>query len=190
MPLSRSAGAIIVAHQIGRCRASRECLHDLLRQPLRGRVPGYREPKQLSSTVTQHEKRKQALERQGWNHAEIDRRNGFGMVAQECSPTPRWRPSAPDHVFGDRRLGDLKPKLEQSTMDAWGSPQWVLLAHPLDEFAQLTANSGPAWPTARFPAPSDKENPATRRTADGVPALATRSAFPWFESYQAASASL
>src|SRR5436190_14008062 len=33
------------------------------------------------------------------------------------------------------------------------APQWVLLAHPLDEFAQLTANSGPSWPTARFPAP-------------------------------------
>jgi hypothetical protein len=38
-------------------------------------------------------------------------------------------------------------------MDAWCAPQWVLLAHPLDEFAQLTANSGPPWPTARFPAP-------------------------------------
>jgi len=38
-------------------------------------------------------------------------------------------------------------------MDARGAPQWVLLAHPLDEFAQLTANSGPAWSTARFPAP-------------------------------------
>jgi len=34
-----------------------------------------------------------------------------------------------------------------------GRPQWVLLAHPLDEFAQLTANFGPPWPTARFPAP-------------------------------------
>jgi hypothetical protein len=41
-------GAIIVAHQIGRCRAPRECLHDLLRQPLRGRVPGHREPEQLA----------------------------------------------------------------------------------------------------------------------------------------------
>jgi hypothetical protein len=61
--------------------------------------------------------------------------------------------SSPDHVFGDRRLGDLKPKLEQFTMDAWGAPQWVLLALPLDDFAQLTANSGPPWPTARFPAP-------------------------------------
>src|SRR5438034_1207422 len=65
----------------------------------------------------------------------------------------RWRPSAPNHVLGDRRLGDLEPELEQFTVDAWGAPQWVLLAHPLDEFAQLTANSGPSWLTARFPAP-------------------------------------
>ena len=59
-----SIGAIIVAHQIGRCRPPRECLQDLLRQPLRGRVPGHREPEQLSSTMPQHQKRKQALERQ------------------------------------------------------------------------------------------------------------------------------
>ena len=94
------------------------------------RVPRHREPEQLSSTVAHHEKRKQALECQRWNHAEIDRRDGVRMVAQECPPSLRWRPSSPDHVFGDRRLGDLKPKLEQFTMDAWGAPQWVLLAHP------------------------------------------------------------
>src|SRR5262249_26107892 len=103
--------------------------------PLRGRVPGYSEPEQLSSTVPQHEKRKQALERQGWNQVEFDRRDGGRMVAQECPPR------------------DLKPELEQFTMDARGTPQWVLRAHPLDEFAQLTANSGPSRPPARFPAP-------------------------------------
>jgi hypothetical protein len=99
------------------------------------------------------EKRKQALERQGWNHAKIDRGDGFRVVAQECPPCLRWRASAPDHVLGDRRFRDLEPKFEQFTMDARRAPQWVLLAHPLDEFAQLTANSGPSWPTPRFPAP-------------------------------------
>jgi hypothetical protein len=98
--------------------------------------------------MAQHEKRKQAVERQGWNHAEIDRSDGGCMVAQECPPSLRRRPSAPDHVFGDRRLGDLEPQFEQFTMDAWGAPQWVLLADSLDEFAQLTANSRPSWPTA------------------------------------------
>jgi hypothetical protein len=39
-----SVGAIIVAHQIGRRRVPRECLHDLLRQPLRRRVPGHCKP--------------------------------------------------------------------------------------------------------------------------------------------------
>src|SRR5262249_36856588 len=162
-----SIGAIIVAHQIGRCHPPRKCLHELLRQPLRGRVPGHREPEQLSSIVPQHEKRKQALERQGWNHAEIDRRDGGRMVALECPPSLRWRPLTPDHVFGDRRLGDLKPKLEQFTMDARGAPQWVLLAHLLDEFAQLTANSGPSCPTARFPAPIGPK-PCAMPTQDRV----------------------
>src|SRR5262249_11686214 len=68
-------------------------------------------------------------------------------------PRLRRRPSAPDHVFGDRRLGELEPELEQFTMDPRGAPQWVLLAHLLDEFAQLTAHSGPSCPTARLPAP-------------------------------------
>ena len=158
-PLPASAGedlpvgTVIVTDQVARRRAPRECLHDLLRQPRRCRLPGHREPEQLSSTVAQHEKRKQALERQGWNHAEINRRDAVRMVAQECSPSLRWRPSAPDHVFGDRRLGDLEPELEQFAMDARGAPQWVLLAYPLDEFAQLTANPGPPWLAARFPAP-------------------------------------
>src|SRR5439155_4840154 len=41
---------------------------------------------------------------------------GSGKRKQECPPSLRWRPSAPDHVLGDRRLGDLEPKLEQFTM--------------------------------------------------------------------------
>src|SRR2546430_3094069 len=98
-------------------------------------MPRHREPEQLSSTVAHDEKRKQALECQGWNHAEVDRRDGVRMVAQECPPSLRWRPSAPDHVFGDRGLGDLEPKLQQFTMDAWGAPQRVLLVHPLNELA-------------------------------------------------------
>ena len=79
-------GAIIVAHQVGRRRAPWERLHDLLRQPLGGRVPRHREPEQLSSTVAHHEKRKQTLECQRRNHAEIDRSDSFRMVAQECPP--------------------------------------------------------------------------------------------------------
>jgi len=38
-------------------------------------------------------------------------------------------------------------------VDARGTPQRVLLAHPTNEFARLTADRGPPWPGAGFPAP-------------------------------------
>jgi hypothetical protein len=107
---------------MGRCRLPRECLHNLLRQPFCRRVPGHREPEQLSSTVAKDEKRKQALERQSWDQAKIDRRNGVGMIAQKCPLALRWRSATPSHVLGDRRLGDLEAELQQFTMDARGAP--------------------------------------------------------------------
>src|SRR5258708_3372677 len=72
--------------------------------------------------MAQNKKGNQTPEGQRWNHAKIDRRDSVCMVAQECPPSLRWRASAPDHVFGDRRLGDLEPELEQFTMDAWRAP--------------------------------------------------------------------
>ena len=145
--------AIIVAHQIGRRRVPRERLYDLLGQPLRGRIPGYRKPQQLSPSMAKHKKSKQVLEGQGWDHAEINRRDGLRVTAQECPPGLRWRSSASDHVLGDRRLGDLEPKLQQFAMNSRSAPQWILLAHPPDEIAQLTLDSGPSGPSSRFPAP-------------------------------------
>ena len=43
-------------------RTAFECLHDLLRQPFRGRVPGHRKPNQLPATMAHDQKGKQALE--------------------------------------------------------------------------------------------------------------------------------
>jgi hypothetical protein len=90
----------------------------MLRQPFGGRVPRNGKPEQLPATVTYDEKRKQALKCQGCNHAEIDCRNGIRVVAQECPPSLRRRPS---HVFADRRFGDLEPELQLFTVDARGN---------------------------------------------------------------------
>src|SRR5262245_65829944 len=75
------------------------------------------------------------------------------MVAQECAPCLRGRPSASDHVFGDRRLGDLQPELQQFTMDTRSAPQRVFLAHLSNEFAQLAADPRPPRSSTRLPAP-------------------------------------
>ena len=98
---SLSVSTIIVADQITRRRIPRKCLGDLLCQPLRRGMLGYREPEKLSATVAHDQKGKQALERQGRNQAKIDSRDRVGMVAQECPPRLRWRSSVFDHVFGD-----------------------------------------------------------------------------------------
>src|SRR5262249_57085732 len=55
-------GTIIVAHQIGGRRVPRECLCDLLGQPLRRRVAGHRKPQQLPPSMAQNKKGKQPLE--------------------------------------------------------------------------------------------------------------------------------
>ena len=57
-------------------------------------------------------KRKQAPERQGRYHTEVDRRDGIRMVAQECPPRLRWRSLVFGHVLGDGRLRDLEAKFE------------------------------------------------------------------------------
>ena len=67
--------AVIVAHQIGRCCLPRKGLDNLLRQPLRGRMPGHGKPQQLSSSVADNDEGKQALEVHRWNHAQVDRSN-------------------------------------------------------------------------------------------------------------------
>src|SRR5262249_48093751 len=143
---SLPVGAIIVSHEIGRCRIPRKRLYDLLREPLRSRIAGYGNPQKLPPFVTQNNKGKQRLEGQGWNHADINRRDGICMVLQECAPTLRWRATASDHVLGNGRLRDFKTKLEQLAVDSRRAPQRVLLTHSSDEIAQFRLDPGPTRP--------------------------------------------
>src|SRR5260370_42371611 len=61
---------------------------------LRRRVAGHRKPQQVPPSMADNKKGKQPLEGQGWNHAQIDRRNCVRMGAQECPPALRWRCTA------------------------------------------------------------------------------------------------
>src|SRR5262249_3141673 len=84
-------------------------LGDLSRQPLGRRVSGHLEPQQLPPAMTQHQKREQSLESQGRHHKQINGRDRLRVVAEECLPGLRRRPT-PHHVSRDRRLGDLKSR--------------------------------------------------------------------------------
>src|SRR5262245_59330320 len=78
-----SVSTIIVADQITRCRIPWECLHDLLCQPVRRRMLGYREPEKLSSTMAHNQKGKQALKRQRRDQAKVDRRDCAALRSVE-----------------------------------------------------------------------------------------------------------
>jgi hypothetical protein len=59
------------------------------------------------------------------------------VVMQKSAPSLAWRPTSLDHVFGDARLRDFKPELEQFAVDAWRTPKRILDIHPPDQCAQL-----------------------------------------------------
>src|ERR1700720_1100870 len=72
---------------------------------------------------------------------------------QEGPPSLAGWPSPFDHVLGNARLRDLKPKLEQFAVDAWRTPKLVLRAHLPDQRAQFALDSRAPSPRVRLPTP-------------------------------------
>src|ERR1700726_4994151 len=72
---------------------------------------------------------------------------------QEGPPSLAGWPSPFDHVLGNARLRDLKPKLEQFAVDAWRTPKLVLRAHLPDQRAQLRVDLRSPSMWARLPTP-------------------------------------
>src|ERR1700758_3556623 len=72
---------------------------------------------------------------------------------QEGPPSLAGWPSPFDHVIGNARLRDLKPKLEQFAVDTWRAPKLVLRAHLPDQRAQFYLDSRAPSPRVRFPTP-------------------------------------
>src|SRR6202166_235637 len=71
---------------------------------------------------------------------------------QEGPPSLAGWPSPFDHVLGNARLRDLKPK--QFAVDARRTPKLVLRAHLPDQRAQLRLDLRAPSPRARFPTPT------------------------------------
>jgi len=65
------------------------------------------------------------------------------VVTQEGSPFLARRSKALDHVLGDAGLGDLKPELEEFSVDARRAPKRIIDAHPPDQRAQVRLDLRP-----------------------------------------------
>src|ERR1700675_1901695 len=80
------------------------------------------------------------------------------MVAQEGAPSLRGRFASLDHILRNAGLSDLKAELEQLAMNARGTPQRIVNAHPLDQRAQVRVDLRPASKGAGFPTPVPAES--------------------------------
>src|SRR5258705_1555092 len=125
----RTIDAIPVADQVARRLIPRKCLRYLTCNPLRGRVCCDVDPDQLSAVQPDDDEGIEQVETDSWNNKQVHGGDILSMITQEGAPSLAWRPASLDHVFGDPRLRDLKPELEQLTVNARRSPKRVLHAH-------------------------------------------------------------
>src|SRR6185437_2140972 len=84
----------------------------------------------------------------------------IGVVAEKSLPPLRRRTSPSQHVFRNRRLGDIKAELEQLAMNPRRAPKRIFLAHTAHEISEFLINPGPAAWIVRFPAPPGAKNPS------------------------------
>jgi hypothetical protein len=77
----------------------------------------------------------------------IENRSQVDRFDEMCA-IRAWRAEPLGHVFGNCRLRDLKPKLEQLAVDAWRAPKRILDAHPSDQHAELCLDLWPPSPRA------------------------------------------
>src|SRR5262245_29558807 len=120
-------------------------------------MPSDLEPQQMPPAVPQNYEHKQKLEGQRPNNTQVNSSYRVRMIAQKCPPILRWRPSASAHVLGNRRLGDFESEHQKLTVNPGGAPQRILLAHPLNEFAQAAIDPWSPRPPPRFPSPKGPE---------------------------------
>src|SRR5712675_1107273 len=149
----RTIDAIAVADQVARSFFPRECFGDLARNPFRGRMCCDADPDQLSAIQPHYDVGVEQVEAIGRDNEQVHGGDILSMITQEGAPSLAWRPASLDHVFGDTRLRDLKPELEQLTVNARRSPKRILDAHSPDQRAQLRFDLRSPSQGARLPTP-------------------------------------
>src|SRR5450755_2542356 len=149
----RTIDAIPVADHVARSFIPRECFCDLARNPFCSRMCCDADPDQLSAIQSHYDVGVEQVEANGRDNEQVHSGNILSMITQEGAPSLAWRPALLDHVFGDTRLRDLKPELEQFAVDTRRSPKRVLDAHPPDQCTEVCLDLRSPSPRACLPTP-------------------------------------
>src|SRR5262249_16422852 len=145
--------AIPIANNVVRGLGPRERLGGLAGDPFGGRIGRHVDPDEVSPVQPDDDEGIEQVEAKCRDNEQVNGGDVRRVVAQKGAPSLTWRSLPLDHVFGHRRLGDLKAELKQFAVDAWCAPQWVLDTHLPDQCAQLRVNLRPPAKRARLPTP-------------------------------------
>jgi len=144
---------IAVPDHITRSPVPRKCLGELACNPLGCRAPCDVDPDESSAVQPDDDEGIEQVESDRWSNEQVHGGDVRRVVTQEGPPSLAGRPPSFDHVFGDARLPDLKPELEQFAVNAWRAPKRILHAHPPDQQAQLSLDLRSPSQWARLPTP-------------------------------------
>ena len=131
----------------------RKRLRDLTCNPFGRRICCDVDPDEVSAVEPDDDEGIEQVETDRWNNEQVHGGNVRRVVMQEGSPSLAGRSPSLDHVFGDARLRDLEPELEQFAVDARCAPKWIFEAHPPDQRAQLRFDRRSPSQRARLPTP-------------------------------------
>src|SRR6202171_812483 len=144
---------IPVADQAVRSLIPRKSLRNLTCNPFRRRICCDVDPDEVSAAESDDDEGIEQIEPDGRDDKQVHGGNVGRVVTQEGPPSLARRPPPFGHVFGDARLRDLKPELEQFDVDAWRAPKRVFDAHPPDQRSQLRVDLRSPSQWAGLPTP-------------------------------------
>jgi len=111
------------------------------------------DPDKVSTIEPHDDEGIEQIEANGRDNKQVHGGNVRRVVTQKGAPSLTGGPSPFDHVFGDARLRDLEPELEQFAVNTRCSPKRIFDAHPPDQGAQVHLDLRPPSRRVRLPAP-------------------------------------
>src|SRR5450631_1156542 len=151
---------IPIANEVAWRLIPRESLGQLACDPFSCRVCCDVDPDEVSAIQPNDDEDIKQVEADGWSNEQVHSRNVRRVITQEGAPSLARSPAWLDHVFGDTRLRDFEPELEQFTVNTRCAPKRILHAHLPDQRAEVRLNLRPPSSGARLPTPV----PANART--------------------------
>src|SRR5216683_2612722 len=144
---------VAIADEVVRSLIPGKCLRYLTCNPFGRGIGCDVDPDEVSAAEPDDDEGIEQVEADRWNNEQVHGGNVWRVVMQEGPPFLAGRPSLFDHVLGDARLRDLKPELEQFSVNAWRTPKRILHAHLPDQSAQLRGDPRSPSQWARLPTP-------------------------------------